>query len=79
MIQDPESRFRVEECSFKTIFGTSEGQKDFRQQKSGREDRDTSAELYNVDVRQDQRYMAEKDFFGVNRTLNIAQRTKRCV
>jgi DNA polymerase, archaea type len=42
------------------------GTQDLREQKSGREDRDTdryAAELYNVDVRQDQRYLAEKDLF----------------
>ena len=42
MTQALESRFRVEECRFNTIFGFLPGPQDIRQQKSGREDRDTN-------------------------------------
>ncbi|MGD0952361.1 MAG: hypothetical protein ABR985_08190 [Methanotrichaceae archaeon] len=40
MIEGLASRFRVEECSFNSIFGTFKAQ-DLRQQESGREDRDS--------------------------------------
>ena len=56
----------MEECSFNTIFGTFQGHKIYAGRKiSEKIEIQTryAAELYNVDVRQDQRYMAEKDRF----------------
>jgi hypothetical protein len=58
--------FRVEECSFKSIFGTFEGHRIYASRKVAEKieiQTRYAAELYNVDVRQDQRYLAEKDLF----------------
>ena len=66
MIEGLESRYRVEECSFKTIFGSYQGHRIFASRKVAEKiERQTrhAAELYNVDVRRDQRYLAEKDLF----------------
>ena len=66
MIQALESRFRVEECSFNSIFGTFEGHRIYASRKVAEKiDIQTryAAELYNVDVRQDQGNLAEKDLF----------------
>jgi DNA polymerase, archaea type len=66
MIEALESRFMAEECSFKTIFGTFQGHRIY----AGRNVAEKieiqtrhQAELYNVDIRQDQRYLAEHDLF----------------
>jgi DNA polymerase, archaea type len=66
MIEALESRFKAEECSFRTIFGTFQGNRIY----AGRKEAEKieiqtlhQAELYNVDVRQDQRYIAEHDLF----------------
>jgi DNA polymerase I len=66
MLEALESRFRAEECSFRTIFGSFEGYRVH----AGRDvaekieiQTNYAAQLYNVDVRQDQRYMAERDLF----------------
>jgi DNA polymerase, archaea type len=61
-----ESRFKVEECSFRTIFGTFQGHRMYAGRKVAEKieiQTHHQAELYNVDVRQDQRYMAEHDIF----------------
>ncbi|MGD0952708.1 MAG: hypothetical protein ABR985_10010 [Methanotrichaceae archaeon] len=61
MIQALENRFRVEECSFNSIFGTFEGHRIYASRKVAEKieiQTRYAAELYNVDVRQDQRYMA---------------------
>ncbi len=53
-----ESRYRVEECSFNTIFGSFEGHRIYASRKVAEKiEKQTryAAELYNVDVRQDQR------------------------
>ena len=66
MIQALESRFRVEECSFNSIFGTFDGHRIYASRKVAEKieiQTRYAAELYNVDVRQDQRYLAEKDLF----------------
>jgi DNA polymerase I len=66
MIEGLESRYKVEDCSFKTIFGTFQGYRIYASRKVAEKiEKQTSyrAELYNVDVRQDQRYLAEKDLF----------------
>ena len=66
MIQALENRFRVEECSFNSIFGTFEGHRIYANRKVAEKieiQTRYAAELYNVDVRQDQRYLAEKDLF----------------
>lgn len=66
MIQALESRFKVEECCFKSIFGTFEGHRIYASRKVAEKieiQTKYAAELYNVDVRQDQRYLAEKDLF----------------
>jgi DNA polymerase I len=66
MIEALESRFKAEECSFRTIFGTFQGHKIYASRKVAEKieiQNRYTAELYNVDVRQDQRYMAEHDIF----------------
>jgi len=64
MIQALESRYKVEECSFNSIFGTFEGHRICASRKVAEKieiQTRYAAELYNVEVRQDQRYLAEKD------------------
>ena len=66
MIEGLESRYKVEECSFRTIYGILQGYKVFASRKvAERIEKQTryEARLYNVDVRQDQAYMAEHDIF----------------
>jgi DNA polymerase I len=66
MIDGLESRYRVEDCSFKTIYGTLRGYRIFASRKVAEKiEKQTryEAQLYNVDVRQDQAYMAEHDLF----------------
>ena len=66
MIEGLASRYKVEECSFNTIFGKFEGHKIYASRKVAEKieiQTKYAAELYNVDVRQDQRYLAEKDLF----------------
>jgi len=57
------SRFRVEECTFTTIFGDTEGYAVFAGRTAAeaieRQSRE-EAQLYNVDLRCDQRWMAER-------------------
>jgi DNA polymerase I len=43
MIQALENRFRVEECSFNSIFGTFEGHRIYASRKVAGEDRDTDS------------------------------------
>jgi DNA polymerase, archaea type len=66
MIEALESRFKAEECSFRTIFGAFQGHRIYVGRKVAEKieiQTRHQAELYNVDVRQDQRYMAEHDIF----------------
>ncbi len=66
MLEALESRFKAEGCSFRTIFGTLQGLKIYANRKVAEKielQTRYAAELYNVDVRQDQRYMAEQDLF----------------
>jgi len=66
MIQALEKRFRVEECSFNRIFGTFKCHRIYASRKVAEKieiQTRYAAELYNVDVKQDQRYLAEKDLF----------------
>ena len=66
MIDDLGSRYKVEECSFNTIFGSLRGHRIFASRRVAEKiEKQTqyAADLYNVDVRQDQRYLAEKDLF----------------
>jgi DNA polymerase I len=66
MVEALESRYRVEECSFSTIFGSLQGYRIYAGRKVAEKievQTRYGVELYNVDVRQDQRYMAERDLF----------------
>jgi DNA polymerase, archaea type len=67
MIEGQSSRYRVEECSFNfnTIFGTFQGHIFASRKVAGKIEVQTccAAELFNVDVRQDRRHMAEKYLF----------------
>jgi len=66
MIEALESRYQAQECIFDTIFGPLDGYK-IRGDRSVAEkiEKQTryAADLYNVDVRRDQQYMAERDMF----------------
>ena len=66
MIEGLECRFKVEECSFDTVYGSRDGYEIC----SGRDvalkiEKQTrmQAQLYNVDLRIDQRYLADKGLF----------------
>lgn len=66
MIEVLEGRYKAEECSFRTIYGTLEGYRIYADRGVAEKiEMQTyyAAEIYNVDVRQDQRYMAERDIF----------------
>ena len=59
-------RISIKECSFNSIFGTFEGHRIYASRKVAEKieiQTRYAAELYNVDIRQDQRYLAEKDLF----------------
>jgi DNA polymerase I len=60
MIEGLKSRYMVDECSFKTIFGEFEGNRICANRKVAEKieiQTRYAAELYNVDVRLDQRYL----------------------
>lgn len=66
MLEALESRYRAEECYFRTIFGFLPGYKIYASRKVAEKieiQTHNDAQLYNVDLRQDQRYMAERDLF----------------
>ncbi len=66
MLAALESLYRMEECDFKTIFGPLEGYRIFAGRKVAEKieiQTRYSAQLYNVDVRHDQCYLAEHDLF----------------
>ena len=66
MLAALESLYRVEECDFKTIFGPLEGYRIFAGRKVAEKieiQTRYSAQLYNVDIRHDQCYLAEHDLF----------------
>ncbi len=66
MLQALESRFKAGECRFKTIFGVLDGYRIYADREVAEKieiQTGYAAQLYNVDVRQDQRYMAEHDIF----------------
>lgn len=66
MIEALESRYHAMECGFDTIFGPLDGYK-IRGDRSVAEkiEKQTryAADLYNVDVRRDQQYLAQRDMF----------------
>ena len=58
MIEALGTRFKAEECSFRTIFGTFQGHRIYAGRKVAEKieiQTRHQAELYNVDIRQDQR------------------------
>ena len=66
LIDALESRFKTEECSFRTIFGALQGLRIYANRKVAEKieiQTRYEVELYNVDIRQDQRFMAEHDIF----------------
>lgn len=66
MIEALEGRYKAEECKFRTIYGVLDGYRIYADRSIAEKiEKQTNyaAELYNVDVRQDQRYMAERDIF----------------
>ena len=66
MIEALESLYKVEECSFRTIYGDLDGYRicaDRGVAEKIEKQTKYAAELYNVDVRMDQRYLAERGIF----------------
>jgi DNA polymerase I len=66
MLEALESRFHAEECTFSTIFGSREGYAipaGRRIAEAIEQQTRYAAQLYNVDIRQDQRWMAEQELF----------------
>ncbi len=66
LIEGLQSRHSVNECRFRTIYGELDGYKVYANKSvADRIEKQTglAAELYNVDVRHDQRYLAERDLF----------------
>jgi len=66
LIEGLQSRHRVKECRFRTVFGWLQGYRVYADRSvADRIEKETglAAELYNVDLRQDQRYLAENDLF----------------
>ncbi len=64
MLETLESRFHAEECTFSTIFGDREGYAipaGRRVAEAIEQQTRYAAQLYNVDIRQDQRWMAEQN------------------
>ena len=66
MIEALESLYRLEEASFSTIYGRREGYQIYADRSEAEKieiQTRYSAELYNVDIRRDQQYLAERDIF----------------
>ena len=66
MIEALESQFRVEELRFQTIYGPLDGYRIYAGRSVAEKiEKQTryAAGLYNVDVRRDQQYLAERDLF----------------
>jgi DNA polymerase I len=66
MLEALESRFHAEECTFSTLFGPQEGYAipaGRRIAEAIEQQTRYAAQLYNVDIRQDQRWMAEQNLF----------------
>lgn len=66
MIDALESRYKAEDCRFRTVHGPLAGYRIYADRSIAEKiEKQTNyaAELYNVDIRQDQRYMAERDIF----------------
>ena len=66
MLESLESKFEMKECDFKTIYGRLEGYRVHAGRKvAALIEKQTrfAAKLYNVDVRLDQRFMAERGMF----------------
>lgn len=66
MLEALENRYKAEGCGFRTIFGILDGYKIQANRDVAEKieiQTNYAAQLYNVDVRQDQRYMADRDIF----------------
>ncbi len=66
MIEGLESLYRLEEASFSTIYGRREGYRIYADRSVAEKieiQTRYAAELYNVDIRRDQQYLAEKGIF----------------
>ncbi len=70
MLEDLENRFKVEECTFPTIYGELEGYRIYCRAEEIRKLAELielqtkyAAKLYNVDIRLEQRYFAENGMF----------------
>jgi DNA polymerase I len=66
MIEALESLYRLEEATFSTIYGRREGYRIYADRSVAEKievQTRYAAELYNVDIRRDQQYLAERDIF----------------
>jgi len=74
MIEDLETKYKVEECEFKTIYGSLNGYKIYAGRRvAERIEKQTklSAKLYNVDVRLEQQFMAENGIFPCSHVVEF--------
>lgn len=66
MLEALERRYDAEDCRFRTIYGNLQGYKIYASRKVAEKieiQTHHDAQLFNVDIRQDQRYMADRDLF----------------
>jgi len=71
LLEALETQYRVEECTFKTIYGECEGYRVYAGKKVAEiiERQAKDVRLYNVDVRLEQKFMAEKGIFPCSHIL----------
>ncbi len=77
LLENLETRYRVEECTFKTIYGECEGYRVYAGKKVAEmiEKQAKDVKLYNADVRLEQKFMVEKRVFPCSHLLeDIAER-----
>ncbi len=71
LLEALETRYRVEECTFKTIYGECEGYRVYAGKKVAEmiERQAKDVKLYNVDVRLEQKFMVQKRIFPCSHIL----------
>lgn len=71
LLEALETRYKVEECTFKTIYGEIEGYRIYAGRKVAEmiERQAKDAKLFNVDVRLEQKFMARKRIFPCSHVL----------
>ncbi len=71
LLEALETRYKVEECTFKTIYGEIDGYRIYAGRKVAEmiERQAKDAKLFNVDVRLEQKFMAKKSIFPCSHIL----------